>query len=78
MGDDNGMLENDLEKLGQAYKQETILSIPYQQPARLIGTSRDPEAFVPFGGHQPVGKPVFGTASGQFFSRVGGRKFAFE
>lgn len=78
MGDDNGKLEEDLVKLGQAYHQDSILSIPFNQPARLIGTSRDPEAFIPFGGHEPVGKPVFGKASGQFFSRVGGRKFAFE
>ena len=77
-GDDNGQLENDLKLLGQKFDQDSILSVRYQEPAALVGTSDRENAFPGMDTKVTVGKPVFGDSEGEFFSRIGGRKFAFE
>jgi hypothetical protein len=77
-GDDNAQLESDLVKLGQVYDQDSILSIRHGKTGELVGTSERDNAFPGMGQRHTVGKPVFGDAQGEFFSRVKGRKFAFE
>ncbi len=77
-GSDDGQLEKDLVKLGRLYDQDSVLSIPHGKAGYLIGTSKREDAFPGFLKTVVVGKPVFGDAKGQFFSRVKGRKFAFE
>ena len=77
-GDDKGQLEKDLAKLGRLYDQDSILSIPHGKKGYLLGTSKRSNAFPDYGQKFAVGKPVFGDAKGEFFSRVRGRKFAFE
>lgn len=77
-GDDNGTLEQDLKYAGQKFDQDSILSIRYQEPAALIGTSDREDSFPGMNTKVEVGKPVFGDSEGEFFSRIGGRKFAFE
>lgn len=77
-GDDGGRLEKDLRKVGEMYDQDSILSIPYGKDAVLIGTSKRENSFPGYGKTMKVGKPKFGKTSGEFFSRVNGRVFAFE
>ena len=77
-GDDGGQLERDLIKLGRLYDQDSILSVPFEQSGYLYGTSRREDGFPDYNQKAVVGKPVFGDAKGEFFSRVKGRKFAFE
>tara|TARA_R110000822_G_scaffold52235_7_gene135337 strand:+ start:5286 stop:5873 length:588 start_codon:yes stop_codon:yes gene_type:complete len=77
-GDDDGQLERDLIKLGRLYDQDSILSVPFEKKGYLYGTSKRDDAFPDYGQKVVVGKPVFGDAKGEFFSRVKGRKFAFE
>ena len=77
-GDDGGQLERDLIKLGRLYDQDSILSVPFEQSGYLYGTSRREDGFPDYNQKVVVGKPVFGDAKGEFFSRVKGRKFAFE
>lgn len=78
-GDDGGELERDLIRLGKKYDQDSILSIQAGgEKAELIGTSRRDDAFPSYGRRETVGKLKLGGADGPFFSRVRGRKFAFE
>ena len=77
-GDDDGQLERDLIKLCRLYDQDSILSVPFEKKGYLYGTSKRDDAFPDYGQKVVVGKPVFGDAKGEFFSRVKGRKFAFE
>jgi len=77
-GDDGGQLERDLIKLGRLYDQDSILSVPFEKKGYLYGTSKRDDAFPDYSQKVVVGKPVFGDAKGEFFSRVKGRKFAFE
>ena len=77
-GDDDGQLERDLIKLGRLYDQDSILSVPFEKKGYLYGTSKRDDAFPDYSQKVVVGKPVFGDAKGEFFSRVKGRKFAFE
>jgi len=77
-GDDGGQLERDLIKLGRLYDQDSILSVPFEQKGYLYGTSKREDGFPDYNKKVVVGKPVFGDAKGEFFSRVKGRKFAFE
>ena len=77
-GDDGGQLENDLIKLGRLYDQDSILSVPFQKKGYLYGTSKRDDSFPDYNQKVVVGKPVFGDSKGEFFSRVKGRKFAFE
>lgn len=77
-GDDGGQLENDLIKLGRLYDQDSILSVPFGEKGYLYGTSKRDDGFPDYNQKVVVGKPVFGDAKGEFFSRVKGRKFAFE
>jgi len=77
-GDDGGELERDLIKLGRLYDQDSILSVPFGKKGYLYGTSKRSNAFPDYNQKHVVGKPVFGDAKGQFFSRVRGRKFAVE
>lgn len=76
-GDDNGQLENDLKKLGEKYDQDSILSVRSGK-AVLIGTSKRDNAFPNYGQKVEVGTGKYGKVSGEFFSRVKGRQFAFE
>ena len=75
---DGGQLERDLIKLGRLYDQDSILSVPFEKKGYLYGTSKRDDAFPDYSQKVVVGKPVFGDAKGEFFSRVKGRKFAFE
>lgn len=77
-GDDNGQLEGILIKLGQLYDQDSILSVRHNRPGVLIGTSDRENAYPGLGKQVTVGKPTFGDAQGEFFSRVKGRQFSFE
>lgn len=77
-GDDSGQLERDLIKLGRLYDQDSILSVPFEKKGYLYGTSKREDGFPDYNQKVVVGKPVFGDAKGEFFSRVKGRKFAFE
>lgn len=77
-GDDQGELEADLIRLGKLYDQDSILSIRNGSNANLIGTSSREDSWPGLGVVQSVGKPTFGDPEGEFFSRIGGRKFAFE
>lgn len=77
-GDDKGQLEKDLAKVGRLYDQDSVLSIPFGKTGYLLGTSKRENAFPDYNQKHKVGKPVFGDAKGEFFSRVKGRKFAFE
>jgi hypothetical protein len=77
-GDDKGQLEKDLIKLGRLYDQDSILSVPFGKKGYLYGTSKRSNAFPDYDQKHVVGKPVFGDAKGEFFSRIRGRKFAFE
>jgi hypothetical protein len=78
-GDDGGKLEKDLVKLGIHYKQDSILSVRNGQQGVLIGTS-DAENAYPgvIGKRVPVGDPRYGWAKGEFFSKIRGRRFAWE
>lgn len=73
-----GKLKDDLVKLGKLYDQDSILWVQKGRPGVLIGTSSRENAFPGMGKTETVGKPIFGQATGQFFSRVKGRQFAFE
>lgn len=77
-GDDGGALERDLISLGLSYDQDSILTIPFDGDATLVGTSSRDNAWPGLGVRQSVGRPTFGDPQGEFFSRIGGRKFAFE
>lgn len=77
-GDDNGQLEKDLMRMGEKFDQDSILSIPYEKDAVLVGTSKRDNSFPGYKKRMKVGKPKFGKTSGEFFSRVNGRVFAFE
>lgn len=77
-GDDKGKLEKELIRLGKFFDQDSILSVRFEQPAVLIGTSKRENAFPSFGEKFEVGTLKMGESSGEFFSRVKGRKFAFE
>lgn len=76
-GDDKGKLEGFLVSLGQAFDQDSILSIPFNGQAKLVGTSKRENAYPDFGQSEPVGKFKGGKAA-QFMSKVNGRAFAFE
>lgn len=76
-GNDGGELEKVLRALGEKYDQDSIL-IVYNGEASLIGTSKRDDAYPSYGRKERVGSGKFGKASGQFFSRVKGRQFAFE
>lgn len=76
-GDDGGKLENDLIRLGNQFDQDSILSIPYGEKARLIGTSHRENAWPSFGQRETVGDFKGGKAA-EFMSRVNNRSFVFE
>ncbi len=77
-GDDGGQLERDLIALGSLFDQDSILSKKYDGKAMLIGTSDRENAFPSKGETMEFDKAKFGDTQGEFFSRVKGRKFAFE
>ena len=76
-GDDGGKLQSFLESLGQAFDQDSILSIPFQGEASLVGTSKRDNAYPNFGQSESVGKFKGGKAA-QFMSKINGRAFTFE
>ena len=76
-GNDGGELEKVLRSLGEKYDQDSIL-IVYNGIGTLIGTSKRDDAYPSYGQKEKVGSGKYGKASGQFFSRVKGRQFAFE
>ena len=78
-GDDGGELKKDLVALGRKYDQDSVLIIPFGgEGAYLFGTSKRGNGFPPYNQKEVVGKGGYGDAAGEFFSRIRGRKFAFE
>jgi hypothetical protein len=77
-GSDDGKLELDLIMLGQEFDQDSILSIPFGQKARLVGTSNRDDMFGADNSNRiEVGSMRPGKTA-QFMSRVRGRPFVFE
>lgn len=76
-GSDGGRLEHTLCKLGEEFDQDTILSIPYGQSAKLIGTTHRDNSFLGFGQTAKVGKFKGGKVA-EFMSKIGDRSFTFE
>lgn len=76
-GDDNGVLEELLFKLGEKFEQDTILSVPFGQGAFLITTSDYNTDDNSKGTRTPQGKAIFGEI-GEFLSRINGRPFVFK
>jgi hypothetical protein len=76
-GDDGGELETFLIDQGSNFDQDSILSIPFGESARLIGTSVRPESYPAFGQEEIVGK-FNGGVIAQFMSRVNNRPFVFR
>lgn len=76
--EDTGNLKRDLKKLGEKFDQDSILFKEKGKDAQLIGTSRRDNAYPGYNKVEKIGKAKFGNSMGQFFSRVRGRKFAFE
>lgn len=78
-GDDKGVLERDLRKLGARYDQDSILVVPHGgKGAYLVGTSKRDDAWPDFGQKVTVGQGKFGKVAGEFISKIKGRQFAFE
>lgn len=78
-GSDSNQLENHLRKLGAIFDQDSVLIVPPGgTDAYLVGTSQRTTAWPSFGQKVVVGSSKWGDAMGPFFSRVQGRKFAFE
>jgi len=76
---DTGNLVKDLVRLGKLYDQDSVLIVPKGgKGAHLIGTSKRDNAWPTINQKAKVGSGKFGKASGEFFSRVKGRQFAFE
>ena len=76
-GNDGGELEKVLRSLGEKYDQDSIF-IVNDGVGYLIGTSHRDDAYPSYGEKKKEGTGKFGKASKKFFSRVKGRKFAFE
>jgi phosphoribosyl-AMP cyclohydrolase len=76
-GHDGGELEKVLRSLGEKYDQDSIM-IVYDGEAFLVGTSKRDNAHPFYGTRKRVGIGKYGKVSGEFFSRVRGRQFAFE
>jgi len=76
-GNDAGKLEKDLIQLGSTFDQDSILSIPYGEKARLVGTSQRENAWPAYGQREQVGGFKGGKAA-EFMSRVNNRSFVFE
>ena len=77
-GDDGGELESVLVKMGEHFDQDSIMVIPFGgKGAYLVGTTRR-ENWLPYGETSPVGNGKWGKKSGQFYSKIKGREFAFE
>ena len=78
-GSDKGALERDLKRLGEKYDQDSILTIPLGgKGAKLIGTSKRDNAWPSYGTQEVVGNAKYKGVTGQFYSKIGGEKFAFE
>jgi hypothetical protein len=76
---DTGFLHQDLIDLAQMYDQDSVLIIPKGgEDAFLHGTSKRADSFPGLGKTIRAGSGKYGKASGEFFSRIGGRQFAFE
>lgn len=76
-GDDGGQLEQDLIKLGEVFDQDSIMSYKFEDKPTLIGTSDRDDSFPGKGQTLPFNDTNWGYATGEFFSRVGGRQFSF-
>jgi len=76
-GDDTGKLKADLIRFGQEFDQDSILFVPVDGNAMLIGTSKRENAYPNFGQSESVGKFKGGKAA-QFMSRINGRSFVYE
>lgn len=78
-GWDDGELEKDLVRLGEAYDQDSVLVIPPGgDDAYLVGTTHRDDVDLDFGEKVTVGDGKFGKVAGEFLSRIQGREFAFE
>jgi hypothetical protein len=76
-GDDGGELEAALIYWGRASDQDSIMSKPYGEQAKLIGTTKRPEADPSYNREQIVGTFTGGKV-GKFLSRIRGRPFVFD
>lgn len=76
-GDDGGELKKVLVDLGIEFDQDSILYIPFEKPAVLIGTSHRSDSWPTFGKVEEIGNFKGGKAA-KFMSRVKGRTFVFE
>lgn len=75
---DTKKLKDDLKKLGEHFDQDSVLFKPKDGQAALVGTSHRDDAYPNYGQEEGLGNISYGAATGQFFSRINGRKFAFE
>lgn len=73
---DSGNLKSDLIRMGKAFDQDSILFIDNEKDAVLIGTNNSD--FPGIDNEVSIGKAKFGKDASEFFTRVNGRKFAFE
>lgn len=71
---DNGNLELELTKLGQAYDQDSVTYSKKGGEYYLIGTKEG--SYPGIGTKEKLGSPMF-SQTGEFMSRVNGRPFVF-
>lgn len=77
-GDDGGELERELIKLGRFFDQDSVFSVRFAQPVVLIGTSKRDKTSPSYDVREQLGKIKTDDTASEFFSRIRGRKFAFE
>lgn len=79
-GDDGGVLEADLIAMGKLFDQDSVLIIPVGgDGAYLYGTSQREDAYPDYETKEVVGNETYGDkVAERFYSRIRGRKFAFE
>ena len=75
-GGDELALQHWLCEQGRDFNQDSILSVPFGESARLIGTSARPDAYPPMGVEEIVGR-FSGGVIAEFMSRVDNRPFIF-
>jgi len=72
----HGTLNQDLQRLGGEFEQDSIIFGEAGGSGVLIGTNNCPEGYPGFGVKVPQGGAIFGK-DGEFMSRVNGRPFVF-
>jgi hypothetical protein len=75
---DTGNLRRDLLRLGEEFKQDSILFVPKSgKQGTLIGAGKCPESYPGFHKTDSLKNPIFGE-KGEFYTRVNGRPFVLE